>query len=87
MEIVRDEMGTPYNWALLKPSKDALEIFDAGSGSVVELSKVLERSAKVRDERGGGSRGGADPNDRCDADPGGNARDVRCTRLARRRRS
>ena len=50
MAIVRDEMGTPYNWVLLKPSANTLEIFDAGSGSVMELSKVLERSAKVRRE-------------------------------------
>jgi len=42
LAIVRDEKGTPFNWCLFTPSKDALEVWDAGSGSVMEMAKVLE---------------------------------------------
>ena len=40
--MVRDEKGTPFNWVLFTPSKDTLEVWDAGSGSVMEMGRLLE---------------------------------------------
>lgn len=45
LSIVRQEHGAPYNWVLFKPRKDALEVVNAGSGSVREMTSVLEREA------------------------------------------
>merc|ERR1712190_536955 len=44
LSTVRDMRGTPYNWVLFKPSKDTLEVEDAGGGGVVELSGLLEKN-------------------------------------------
>jgi len=44
LDIVRDMRGVPYNWVLLKPSKDDLQVEDAGGGGVVQLSALLEKN-------------------------------------------
>jgi len=43
LRIVREPLGTPYNWVLFKPSKEELIIEDGGSGGVMELANVLHR--------------------------------------------
>eukprot|EP00986_Skeletonema_menzelii_P002757 scaffold790_cov149-Skeletonema_menzelii.AAC.2 len=43
LRIVREPMGTPYNWVLFKPSKEELLIEDGGSGGVMELAEVVHR--------------------------------------------
>ena len=48
LKIVREPMGTPYNWVLFKPSKDKLHVEDAGSGGIMELAKVVHRDYNDR---------------------------------------
>jgi len=42
LAIVREQMGFPYNWVLFNPSKKELVIKDAGSGGVLEITKLLQ---------------------------------------------
>ena len=42
LAIVREQMGFPYNWVLFQPSKKELVIKDAGSGGVLEITKLLQ---------------------------------------------
>merc|ERR1712137_657563 len=48
LSIVRDEHGAPYNWVLFQPRTDGLEVVNAGSGSVREMTAVLEREASEK---------------------------------------
>lgn len=48
LAIVREQMGIPYNWVLFSPSKSELIVEDAGSGGVVEMTKVLHESYNDR---------------------------------------
>ena len=41
LECVRQQMGLPYNWVLYQPSQTELIVEDAGSGGVIEMTKVL----------------------------------------------
>ena len=41
LQCVRQQMGVPYNWVLYEPSKTDLVVEDAGSGGVIEMTKVL----------------------------------------------
>ena len=42
LECVRQQMGVPYNWVLYQPSQTELIVEDAGSGGVIEMTKVLK---------------------------------------------
>jgi len=48
LKIVREPMGTPYNWVLFKPSMDELVIEDGGSGGIMELANVVHRDYNDR---------------------------------------
>eukprot|EP00804_Cyclotella_cryptica_P029353 CCRYP_017729-RA/>CCRYP_017729-RA protein AED:0.14 eAED:-0.06 QI:0/0/0/1/1/1/2/0/734 len=41
LACVRQQMGVPYNWVLFQPSQTELIVEDAGSGGVIEMTKVL----------------------------------------------
>ncbi|KAL7548795.1 hypothetical protein ACHAWF_012050 [Thalassiosira exigua] len=41
LTVVREPLGTPYNWVLFRPSKKELLAEDAGSGGVVEMTRLL----------------------------------------------
>jgi hypothetical protein len=41
LECVRQQMGVPYNWAVFRPSQNELLVEDAGSGGVIEMTKIL----------------------------------------------
>ena len=43
LAVVREQMGFPYNWVLFQPSKKELVIKDAGSGGVMEITKLLQK--------------------------------------------
>jgi len=42
LKIVRQPLGSPYNWVLFEPSKSGLIAKDAGSDGVMELTTVLQ---------------------------------------------
>eukprot|EP00569_Conticribra_weissflogii_P001068 CAMPEP_0171355964 /NCGR_PEP_ID=MMETSP0878-20121228/45486_1 /TAXON_ID=67004 /ORGANISM="Thalassiosira weissflogii, Strain CCMP1336" /LENGTH=838 /DNA_ID=CAMNT_0011861971 /DNA_START=95 /DNA_END=2608 /DNA_ORIENTATION=- len=42
LACVRKNMGVPYNWVLFQPSQTELIVENAGSGGVVELTRVLQ---------------------------------------------
>lgn len=42
LNIVREPLGTPYNWVLFGPSNNTLTVEDAGSGGVIEMTTVLQ---------------------------------------------
>ncbi len=42
LACVRKNMGIPYNWVLFQPSQTKLIVENAGSGGVVELTRVLQ---------------------------------------------
>ena len=43
LNIVRQPLGTPYNWVLFGPSNNTLTVVDAGSGGVIEMTAVLQQ--------------------------------------------
>jgi len=42
LQQLRQPLGFPYNWVLFEPSKKELVVKDAGSGGVMELTKLLQ---------------------------------------------
>ncbi|KAL9178757.1 hypothetical protein ACHAXT_003888 [Thalassiosira profunda] len=48
LTVVREALGTPYNWVVFKPSKKELLIEDAGSGGVMEMANLLGGSYNDR---------------------------------------
>ncbi|KAL7549946.1 hypothetical protein ACHAWF_013197 [Thalassiosira exigua] len=46
--MVRDPLGTPYNWVLFRPSKKELIVEDAGSGGVAEMTRLLQEEYNDR---------------------------------------
>jgi hypothetical protein len=48
LECVRQQMGVPYNWVVYQPSQTEMIVEDAGSGGVIEMTKVLHESYNDR---------------------------------------
>mmetsp|Transcript_30695 Transcript_30695/g.64877 ORF Transcript_30695/g.64877 Transcript_30695/m.64877 type:complete len:1019 (-) Transcript_30695:114-3170(-) len=44
LQILRQPLGFPYNWVLFEPSKSQLIVKDAGSGGVMEITKLLQHA-------------------------------------------
>jgi hypothetical protein len=48
LQCVRQQMGVPYNWVVYQPSQTEMIVEDAGSGGVIEMTKVLHESYNDR---------------------------------------